>query len=36
MDIEDCHRLSLRRKSTNTAKRVIMKFVNQKHFEVML
>ena len=36
MDIEDCYRLPLRRNSTNTMKRVIVKFVNQKHFEVML
>ena len=36
MDIEDCLRLPLRRNSTNTTKRVIVKFVNQKHFEVML
>ena len=36
MDTEGCHRLPLRRNSTNTTKRVIMKFVNQKHFEVML
>ena len=36
MDIEGCHRLPLGRNSTNTAKRVILKFVNRKHSEAML
>ena len=36
MDIEGCHRLPLGRNSTNTAERVIVKFVNRKHSEAML
>ena len=36
MDIEYCHRLSLRRNTTNTMKQVIVKLVNQKHSEAML
>ena len=36
MDIECCHRLSLRRNTTNTMKQVIVKLVNQKHSEAML
>ena len=36
MDIEGCYRRPLRRNSTNTTKRVIMKFVNRKHSEAML
>ena len=35
-DIEGCHRLLLGRNSTNTVKRVIVKFINRKHSEVML
>ena len=35
LDIEGCHRLPLGRNATNT-KRVIVKFVNRKHSEVML
>ena len=36
MDIEGCHRLPIGRNTTNTMKRVILKFVNQKHSEAML
>ena len=36
MDIEDCHRLPIGRNTTNTKKRVIVKFVNRKHSEAML
>ena len=36
MDIEGCHRLPLGRNTTNTTKRVIVKFVNRKHSEAML
>ena len=36
MDIEGCHRLPLGRSTNNTTKRVIVKFVNRKHSEVML
>ena len=36
MDIEDCHRLPIGRNTTNTTKRVIVKFVNGKHSEAML
>ena len=36
MDIEGCYRRPLGRNSTNTTKRVIMKFVNRKHSEAML
>ena len=36
LDIEGCHRLSLGRNTTNTNKRVIVKFVNRKHSEAML
>ena len=35
-DIEDCHRLPLGRNSTTDNKRVIVKFVNRKHSELML
>ena len=35
-DIEGCHRLPLGRYSTNSTKRVIVKFVNRKHSEAML
>ena len=35
-DIESCHRLPLGRNSTNSTKRVIVKFVNRKHSEAML
>ena len=31
MDIEACHRLPIRHNATNAGKRVIVKFVNQKH-----
>ena len=31
MDIEACHRLPVRRNATNVSKKVIVKFVNQKH-----
>ena len=36
LDIDVCHRLPLERNATNTNKRVIVKFVNRKHFEAML
>ena len=36
MDIEGCCRLPLGRNTTNTKKRVIVKFVNRKHSEAML
>ena len=36
MDIEGCNRFLLGRNSTNTTKRVIVKFVNRKHSEAML
>ena len=36
MDIEGCHRLPLGRNTTNTTKRVIIKFVNRKLSEAML
>ena len=36
MDIEGCHRLPIGRNTTNTMKRVIMKFANRKHSEAML
>ena len=36
MDIEGCHRLPIGRNTTNTTKRVIVKFVNRKHSEAML
>ena len=36
LDIEGCHRLPLGRNATNNTKRVIVKFVNRKHFEAML
>ena len=36
MDIEGCHRFPHVRNTTNTAKRVIVKFVNRKHSEAML
>ena len=36
MDIEGCHRLPLGRNTTNTTKRVNVKFVNRKHSEAML
>ena len=35
-DIEGCHCLPLGRNSTTNNKRVIVKFVNRKHFELML
>ena len=35
-DTEGCHRLPLDRNSTTDNKRVILKFVNRKHFELML
>ena len=35
-DIEACHRLPVRRNATNVSKRVIVKFVNQKHAESIL
>ena len=35
-DIEACHRLPVRHNATNTSKRVIVKFVNQKHAESIL
>ena len=35
-DIEACHRLPVRRNATNASKRVIVKFVNQKHLESIL
>ena len=35
-DIEGCHRLPLGRNSTTDNKRVIVKFVNRKHSELML
>ena len=35
-DIEGCYRLPLGRNSTNSTKRVIVKFVNRKHSEAML
>ena len=35
-DIEGCHRLPLGRNSTTDNKRVIFKFVNRKHSELML
>ena len=35
-DIEACHRLPIRRNATNLSKRVIFKFVNQKHAESIL
>ena len=35
MYIEGFHRLPLETNSTNTAKRVIAKFVNRKHSEAM-
>ena len=35
MDIEVCHRLLLGRNTTSTTKRVIAKFANRKHSEVM-
>ena len=31
-----CHRLPIGRNTTNTVKRVIVKFVNRKHSEAML
>ena len=34
--IEGCHRLPIGRNTTNTTKRVIVKFVNRKHSEAML
>ena len=36
MHIEGCHRLPIGRNTTNTTKRVIVKFVNRKHSEAML
>ena len=36
MDIGGWHRLPLGRNSTNTTKRVIVKFVNRKHSQAML
>ena len=36
MDIEACHRLPVRCNATNAGKRVIVKFVNQKHAESIL
>ena len=36
MDIEGCQRFPLGRNTTSTTKRVIVKFVNQKHSEAML
>ena len=36
MDNEGCHILPLGRNTTNTSKRVIVKFVNRKHSEAML
>ena len=37
LDIDiGCHRLPLGRNTTNTTKRVIVKFVNRKHSEAML
>ena len=36
MDIEGSHRLPLRRNTTNTTKRVIVKIVNRKYSEAML
>ena len=36
LDIEGCHRLPLGRNATDTTKRVIIKFVNRKHWEGML
>ena len=36
MDTEGCHRLPIGRNTTNTTKRVIVKFVNRKHSEAML
>ena len=36
MDIEGFHRLPFGRNTTNTTKRAIVKFVNQKHSEAML
>ena len=36
MDIEGFHRLPIGRNTTNTTKRVIVKFVNRKHSEAML
>ena len=35
-DTKGCHRLPLGRNSTNSTKRVIVKFVNRKHSEAML
>ena len=35
-DIEGCHRLRLGRNSSNTSKRVIVKFVDQKHSQATL
>ena len=35
-DIEACHRLPIRHNATNVSKRVIVKFVNQKHAEFIL
>ena len=35
-DIEGCHRLPLSRNSKGQDKRVIVKFVNQKHSEALL
>ena len=36
MNIEVCHRLPVRRNPTNASKRVIVKFVNQKHAESIM
>ena len=36
MDLECCHRLPLRRNSTNATKQLIVKFVNKEHSEAML
>ena len=35
IDIEDCHRLHLRRNATNTMKRFNVKFVKRKHSKAM-
>ena len=36
MDIQGCHRLPIGRNATNTMKRVIVEFGNQKHSEAMI
>ena len=36
MDVEGCHRFTFGRNTTNTTKRVIVKFANRKHSEAML